>query len=218
MYTSQSIQRPVGINVFGSCLLATEPDYASIRCSVAGVAATPAPAFEGARARLQAVRDALRDGGVASRDVQVSRLNLEIAYEGPYNEREMVGYRGQADLIALARDLDALEGLLQRIVEAGALISDVSYKTSELVALRRRARDGAVAAARRKAEAYAAAAGAQLGGILHLEDLNPEELSRRSHAPDIDLAAEGDEASAAAAGSIRVAGAVMACYAILRGP
>ena len=82
-----------------------------------------------------------------------------------------------------------------------------------LVELRNRGRTGAVEAARRKAEAYAAAAGVRLGSPLHLEDVNPARLGRGEHAPDIDLGAESEAESVV--GSIRIAGAVMVCYAIL---
>jgi uncharacterized protein YggE len=209
----QSIERPVGLNVFGSCLLGVEPDYADIRCSVARVAESPAPAFEGARAKLDAVRGVFREAKVETKDLQISRIDLTPAYEGDYNKRRFVGYTGAAELVVLVRDLGGIEALLQAIVDAGALIDGVSYKTTRLVELRNRARAGAVEAARRKAEAYAAAAGVRLGSPLHLEDVNPERLGRGSHAPDIDFAAESEAESVV--GSIRIAGAVMVCYAIL---
>ncbi len=213
MYTSQTIQRPVGLNVFGSCLLGAEPDYASVRCSVSHVADTPAPAFDGARSRLSAVREAFAAGGVQPRDLQVSRINLEQAYEGAYDKRRFIGYRGQADLKVIIRDLSGLEPLLQAVVEAGAMIGNVGYKTTDLLTLREQARTGAVRAARRKAESYAAAAGARVGPLLHLEDIDPQKLSGRSHAPDIDLTAHQEQE--ALTGSIRVAGAVMACFGII---
>ncbi|MCA9660420.1 MAG: SIMPL domain-containing protein, partial [Myxococcales bacterium] len=175
----------------------------------------PAQAFDGARARLAAVREALRAGAVPARDVQISRSDLAAAYEGPYATRRFIGYRSESSLTILARDLAAIEPLLQAIVAAGALLSDVTYRTSALTRLRQQAREGAVAAARRKAEAYAGAAGVRVGRLLHLEDINPDDLSRRSHAPDIDLSADSDEE--ATTGTIRVAGAVMACFAILDG-
>jgi uncharacterized protein YggE len=209
----QSIERPVGLNVFGSCLLGAEPDYAAVRCNVAHVAETPAPAFEGARAKLDAVRNVFREAKVEVRDLQISRIDLEPAYDGDYNKRRFVGYSGTAELIVLVRDLGGIETLLQAIVEAGALIGGVSYKTTRLVELRNKARAGAVEAARRKADAYAAAAGVRLGSLLHLEDINPEQLGRGSHAPDIDIAAESEAESVV--GSIRIAGAVMVCFAIL---
>lgn len=215
MYTNQTIQRPVGLNVFGSCLLGAEPDYAAIRCTVAELADAPAPAFEGARARLKAVRVALHASGIAARDVQISRSDLAAAYEGPYATRRFIGYRSQSTLTIFARDLAVIEPLLQAIVAAGALLDAVTYRTSALVELRRQAREGAVAAARRKAEAYASAAGVRVGRLLHLEDINPDNLSRRGHAPDVDLSADSDDE--ASAGTIRVAGAVMACFAILDG-
>lgn len=68
-------------------------------------------------------------------------------------------------------------------------------------------------AARAKAEAYAAAAGVKVGRAIHIEDVNPDEMGRRSHAPDVDLDSHGE--GTAGAGSIVIAGAVMVCFSIL---
>lgn len=80
------------------------------------------------------------------------------------------------------------------------------------------ARARAVQAARVKAEELARAAGARLGATLHIEDINADDLGRRSHYPDIDLAQHDEAGPAAEAhspGSITVAAAVMVCFALL---
>lgn len=106
-------------------------------------------------------------------------------------------------------------------VEHGAdVIQRVTFGTRELRDLRARAREAAFAAARAKAQLYASAAGIRLGAVLHVEDVNPDEASRRgyaSHAPDVDLASESDDAAAGGAytpGAIVVSAAVMACFGI----
>ena len=70
-------------------------------------------------------------------------------------------------------------------------------------------------AARAKAEQYAAAAGTKIGAPIHIEDVNPDEISRRSHLPDVDLSAEDGDVDAHNPGSITVAGAVLVCFAIV---
>lgn len=218
MFVSQSIQRPQGINVFGSCLVRVEPDYASLRFSVNRVADKPAPSFAGARVAAAQVRTFLDTMGVPTSDVRTSRIALAQAYDGYGNERKFVGYRSTVSFLVLLADFDKLELVLQGIVESGVdSIDDVSFKTRRLREARAQARAGAIAAARIKAEGYAQAAGVKLGAALHIEDVNPEEASRRSHMPDLDLDAH-DESSAgdtAGPGSIVIAGAVMVCYAIL---
>lgn len=83
---------------------------------------------------------------------------------------------------------------------------------------RAQARAGAIAAARVKAEGYAQAAAVKRGAALHIADVDPQEISRRSHMPDADLDAHDESTPAsetAGPGSIVIAGTVMVCYAIL---
>lgn len=216
MFVNQSIQRPHGINVFGSCLLRVEPDYASLRFTVSRTAGEPRRAIEEAREGVARVRAILQQRGVADRDVQSSRVGLALAFEGYGEARRTIGYRAAHAFQALVRELCGIEELLIELVDAGAFeIESVSYKTSRLRELRASARRGAIASARSKAELYAEALGLRLGRALHVEDVNPDDLARRSHMPDVDLAAHDESESAAVSrGSIVVAAAAMVCFSI----
>jgi uncharacterized protein YggE len=221
MYVNQSIQRPHGVTVFGSSLIRVEPDYASLRFAVSRVLAKPKEAFDAARSGAAAVRAKLAELGVADRDVRASEVSLEEAYEGAYNQdRRKVGYRAQVAFHALVRDLAKIEPLLVGVVDAGAdRIQSVHPKSSRLRELRRDARQRAVRSALAKAEEYAEAAGAKVGAVLHIEDVNPDEMSRRSHAPDVDLSEHDETQGAAEAinpGGIVIAGAVMASFALVK--
>jgi uncharacterized protein YggE len=220
MYVNQSIQRPSGVTVFGSSLVRVDPDYASLRFSVGRVLPKPKDAFAAAREAAASVRTAIHDRGVADCDVRASDVSLEEAYEGPHQERRMVGYRATVAFHAIVRDFSLVEPVLVAVVEAGAdRIHSVHPKTSLLRELRRDVRARAVQSARTKAEEYVRAAGASLGAVLHIEDVNPDEMSRRSHMPDVDLSAHDDAGGAAGQvqnpGGIVVAGAVMVCFAIV---
>jgi uncharacterized protein YggE len=215
MYVSQSIQRPHGVTAFGSSLLRVEPDYASIRIGVSRVAATPAPAFEAADAAARAVRQFLLADGISDAEIQISQVGLEQAYEGYGEQRRAIGYRAHTSFqITLAR-LERFQPLMVGLVAVGAdQIHGVGFKTRRLRELRDQARQAAVQAARRKAEVYAEAAGARVGGVLHIEDVNADEVGRRSHLPDIDLA-NHDEAGTEGSGSIVIPAAVMVSFALL---
>jgi uncharacterized protein YggE len=221
MFIAQSIQRPQGVNAFGSCLLRAAPDYASVRFSVNRVAEHPREAFESARVMAKAVRACVRDLGIADGDVAASETTLSEAFSGDYQQRKKIGYTGSVEFHVILRELGKLEPLLVGVVDAGAdRIVSVHAKTARLKELRAEARQRAVRSARAKAEELAAAAGAKLGAVLHLEDVNPDEMSRRSHMPDVDLTAhdqEGDAPSAHDPGSITIAAAVMACFALVTG-
>jgi uncharacterized protein YggE len=216
VYVNQSIQRPLGVTVFGSTLMRVDPDYASLRFAVTRLAAKPKEAFDEARAGAERVREVVRKLRVADRDVRSSGLSLAEEYVGYNQDRKMAGFRATIDFHAIVRDFAVVEPLLVAVVDAGAdRIMSVHSKTSRLRELRKDARARAVAAARAKAEQYAAAAGAKLGAVLHIEDVNPDEMSRRSHMPDVDMAAEEQETEAHNPGAIALAGAVMMSFALL---
>lgn len=174
MFVNQSIQRPQGINVFGSHLIRAEPDYASIRFSVVITAEGPADSLAESAAAVVRVREPLRDAGVAEADETSSRVELSLGFEGYGEKRRAVGYQAARGFQILVRDLAAIEPLLVALVDAGAkLIQSVSYKTSDIRALRAQAREVAVRAARAKADSYAQAAGVRVGRAIHIEDVTP---------------------------------------------
>jgi len=218
MYVNQSIQRPAGITAFGSALLRVDPDYASLRFAVTRLAAKPKDAFDEARRGAEAVRAALRAMQVDSRDVRVSELTLAEEYVGFNETRRMAGYRASASFHAFVRDFARVEPVLVSVVDAGAdRIFSVHHKSSRVREHRAEARTRAVHAARAKAEGYAAAAGCKLGAPIHVEDVNPDDISRRSHLPEVDLSAEEVETEPSNPGAIAIAGAVLVCFAIING-
>jgi uncharacterized protein YggE len=216
MYINQSIHRPQGVNVFGSCLIRVDPDYASVRFSVWNVCPEPRDALDQTHAGSERARQALAKHQVAPRDIRSSRVSLVQWYQGQGEARVPVGYRAQIGFQVLVRDLARVEALLLDVVAAGAReIDGVSYKTSRLKTIRAEARAGAVSAARSKAEVYAGAAGRHVGQALHIEDVNPDDFVRRSHMPDIEVLDPDESERGDAAGSIVIAGAVMACFALV---
>jgi uncharacterized protein YggE len=216
MYVNQSIQRPVGVNVFGSRLIRVEPDYASLRFSVSSTRPEPKEALEETHAAADRSRQVLNAKKVDRRDVRASRVTLFQWHEGQNENRRAVGYRSQIGFQVFVRDLTTVEPLLLELVAAGAReIESVAYKTSRLQEIRKEARAAAIAAAKAKAEVYAQAAGQRVGKALHIEDINPDDFGRRSHLPDLDLSEDDPDAPNDVAGSIVVAAAVMACFALV---
>ena len=217
----QSIQRALGISAFGSHLIRVDPDYASLELAVTRLATKPEPAFVEARKGAQAVRAALSAAKLPDRDVRTSQITLAQEFEHVGGSRKFVGYRARIDVRVVLDDVAQTENVLITAVDHGAdVIQRVSFGTRQLRALRARAREAAFAAATAKAELYARAAGVQLGTVVHVEDVNPEETGRRgyaSHAPDVDLVAADDDTVADGTyspGAIVVSAAVMVCFAI----
>ena len=137
MYVTQSIQRPNGINVFGSSLLRVDPDYSSLRFAVSRVAAKPKDAFDETRRGADAVRAALAAMKIDMRDVRSSDLALAEEWVGVNQDRRMSGYRATATFHAFVREFSKVEPVLVAVVDAGAdRIHSVHHKTSRMRELR----------------------------------------------------------------------------------
>lgn len=142
MFNQQFLQKPFGVSTFGSSIIRTEPDLASIRFAVSRLEQRPRDAFGRAHEAARSVR---------------------------------------------------------------------------LKEVRAQARQQAVQAAREKAEIYCVAAGITLGPVIHIEDVNPDQLQGREGHVIRELQPD-DEGPVQAfnPGSITVAGAVMVAFELGR--
>lgn len=181
---TQSISTPWGLSVFGAASVDTPPDLARLRLGCKQKHPTPAEAFAATRAATAAIREALRARGIADKHVSASRLNLTTAWRMENNMRIQDGYECVASFVVEVRDLDALEQILIDAVAAGVnSVESVEFDVAAKKDLRAQARRKAVDAAREKAALYAEAAGVTLGAVIHIEDVDAEQLQNpyRSH-------------------------------------
>jgi uncharacterized protein len=207
------IERPWGITAFSTASVQAPPDLARLRFQVSRVQQAPAQAFAVTSEAVGEVRRAIRERGVPDGAVQGSRLSLTSAWSYG-SERKFLGYRCQASFVVESRELDGVQQLLVDVVTAGANeIQDVTFDVIDKPALRAEARRAAVAAARRKAQLYAEAAGVGVGALLHIEDVDPDKLGEgayRSHSSARSEASAEDLAP----GHVVVSAAVILGFAI----
>lgn len=175
MYGTQTIHAPWGVSVFGSAGVVAAPDLARLRVAIAQTRPRPGDAFEATRTGVNQVREVLRRHEIPDTAVFTSRLDLRSSWNYD-NERKLLGYECTASFVIELRALDILEALLVDVVEAGAnQVDDVEFDVSSRKDLRAQARRAAVAAAREKAELYAEAAGARLGPVIHIQDVDRDQ-------------------------------------------
>ncbi len=118
---------------------------------------------------LQAVRSAVASGD----RVETSGYRLMPRYR-PAPERdqapEIAGYRAQNGVLVVLTDPDAVGGVLDAALEAGAnRVTELSFFASDVEEARLEAVREATAKARREAEAVAAALGLRLGAPLEIQ-------------------------------------------------
>jgi uncharacterized protein len=214
----QSIHRPAGVNVYGSYLVRVDPDFAMLDFSVNATEVTARLAFAKAREAAAAVRTFIGTANIPDPDVRTSQMSLKQTYEHQGGRQHAIGFTATIGFQVMMEALDRVELLLAGAVEAGAnQVDRVAFRTSRMREVRAEARRQAFGNARAKAELFVAAAGVKLGQVLHVEDVNPEELGGRhsAYAPDLDLAEVESVRAPTNPGSIVVNAAVMVCFSIL---
>jgi uncharacterized protein len=194
MNGTQSIDAPWGMSVFGAASVDGAPDVARLRVAIKQTRRKPGEAFEVTRAGVNQVREVLRRHAIPDSAVSTSRLDLKSSWSFG-SERKFLGYECRASFVIEVRDLDALEAVLVEVVEAGAnQVDGVEFDVSTKKELRAQARVAAVAAAREKAALYAEAASVRLGPVIHIKDVDSDQLQNvyRGHGSGGGAGGEGD--------------------------
>ncbi len=160
------------VTVTGEATVAVAPDAAIIRIGVTSSAKTAREASDANAQQMTGVLAAIKDAGIADRDVQTSRLSLQPQYDpNRAGAARLLGFQVTNQLTIKIRDIDKLPGILDRAIGAGANeMSGLEFIVSEQSKLLDQARDEAIADARRKAERYAKAAGIKVGHVMSIAE------------------------------------------------
>jgi len=164
-------RRTITVTATGN--VTVEPDQARISSGVTSEAATAREALTRNSASMQKVIDELKGSGIDSKDIQTSSFRVEPRYTRPAEGHapKIDGYTVSNEVQVLVRDLDKLGEIFDRLVTAGANRSaGLNFEVSKAETLLDDARKEAVANARRRAELYAAAAGAEVGEVLTITE------------------------------------------------
>jgi len=153
--------------------VAAEPDMARISSGVTTEAATAKVALQRNSEVMKTVIDGLKAKGIEGGDIQTSSFRVEPRYTQPRDGQapSIDGYRVVNQVEILARNLDRLGEVLDRLVSLGANeLGGLSFEVSKAETLRDEARKEAVANALRRAKLYAAAAGTEVGQVLTIQE------------------------------------------------
>ena len=165
------------LTVTGEATAAVAPDAAVIRIGVSSGAKTAREASDANAKQMTAVMAAIKEAGIADRDVQTSRLSLQPQYDpNKSGTARLLGFQVTNQLTIKIRDIDKMPAILDRAIAAGANeMSGIEFVVSEQSKLLDQARDDAIADGRRKAELYARAAGVKVGQVIAIaeEGSNP---------------------------------------------
>jgi uncharacterized protein YggE len=166
------------VTVTGQGTTMARPDMAVLTAGVVSEAATATEALAANSRSTAAVIDQLKAGGIEAADLQTSGFSLQPVYAYPQQQDgsnpqppRITGYSVTNTVSVRVRDLARLGSVMDAAVSAGAnSVNGVTFLVSRESELLDRARQDAVADARRKAALYASAAGARLGAVTTLTE------------------------------------------------
>jgi uncharacterized protein len=163
-------QAPVRtISVTGEASLTAANDSARIGFGVEGRGATRPVALRRSSANLRRVLTALRQLGVADRDLRTR--GVSVARRRDRRGRKLPGYIARGGVSVVVRDVTQTGAVVDAAVTAGAAsVNGPSFFIDDPRALLRRALVAAFADARSKAAALAAEAGLTLGQTISIRE------------------------------------------------
>jgi uncharacterized protein len=160
------------LDIVGTGEVSRVPDQARISAGVMTQAQSANDALRRNAERMQAVRAALRQAGIADRDIQTSAINLHPEYRYQENQPpQLVGYRASNQVTVRFRDLANAGRILDALVAQGAnQIAGPSLGLSDPDEAMNAARQEALTDARARAEIYARALGMRVRRIVSVSE------------------------------------------------
>jgi len=154
-------QRETLLTVHASATTRTSPDLAIVTLGVLARGANAQAAQQAQSARMNAVLEAARAAGVEEAEVQTVGYSLEPQYAYARGAAPRItGYISRNTVSIRVRNLEAVSTLIDATVAEGANeLQGIQFTYQDNEASREAARAQALATARRRAEAYAEAAG-----------------------------------------------------------
>ena len=164
-----------GIWVTGQGETMAVPDIAELRLGVEAQADTVSEAQAQASEAMDAVMEALKDNGVAEKDIQTQRFSISALRKIEYKveETEIAGYVVTNMVVAKIREVDKAGAIIDAVAEAGGdfiRIQDISFTVDDPTPYYEEARSEAMEDAKNKATQLAASAGIQLGKPTYISE------------------------------------------------
>ncbi len=164
------------ITVTGVGTSMVTPDAVRFFASVSVIAKSNKEALASASKSASAVRSALRDNGVAVKDIKTSSLTVYPEYNYSQDKgQQLIGYRATQSFTVVIRKAENAGVVIDAVVSAGGdnvQINGISPFLSNGAAATEQARQAAVADARARANSYAKYLGASLGRVISLTEVN----------------------------------------------
>jgi uncharacterized protein YggE len=161
------------ISVTGTGKVVLSPDTADIRLGVNVNASTVKAARAAAAKSMTAVIAALKQLGIADKDIQTSNVSLQPTYDYQTgtNPPHITGYQFSNGVVATIRNLDLIGDAIDNSLAAGATSLDgITFRVADEAAAEAQARQAAMTEAKAKAQTLATAAGVTIAGVASISE------------------------------------------------
>ncbi|PJK12511.1 hypothetical protein CO614_04325 [Lysobacteraceae bacterium NML120232] len=148
------------------------PDIARISTGVTTQAADTQSAMRQNAEEMRKLLDALKQAGIAERDIQTSGISLSPQYRYSENQPPRVtGFQASNRVQVKVRELEKLGNIMDILVRAGANeLNGPSFELDKPEEARDEARKLALAEARRRADGYARELGLKVRRIVSIDE------------------------------------------------
>jgi uncharacterized protein YggE len=162
------------ITVTGLGTISAVPDAVRFNATVSLLASTNAAALSSASKSAVAVRAALKDNGIALKDIRSANISVYPEYTWTQEAgTKITGYRASQSFDVLVRKASDAAKIIEAVVTAGGdnvQLGGVIPTTLNPAIATEEARAAAVANAKSKASSYAKLLGTSIGKVLFLEE------------------------------------------------
>jgi uncharacterized protein YggE len=162
------------ITLTGVGTISVVPDAVRFNATVSVLSPTNAAALSSASKSAAAVRAALKDKGIAVKDIRSANISVYPEYTWTQETgTKITGYRASQTFDVLVRKASDAGSIIEAVVNAGGdnvQLGGVIPTTLNPAAATEEARAAAVANAKSKATSYAKLLGTSIGKVLSLEE------------------------------------------------
>ena len=148
------------------------PDVASLSAGVVTRAEDANAALRANADQMARVMDAIREAGIAGKDIQTTGINVNPDYQYADNQPpKITGYQASNNVSIKVRDVSRLGKVLDALVASGAnQVNGPSFEIDEPEAVYDEARRAALDKARKRADMYAESLGLKVKRIVSVSE------------------------------------------------
>jgi len=209
-----------GIWVNGQGEVTVVPDVALLRLGVESQEASVSEAQSKAAAAMDKLMKALRDGGVAEKDIKTQHFSIQkVSRWDRDTEKEIIiGYRVSNTVLAKIRDVEKAGTIIDAATTAGGdltRIDSISFSVDDPSEYYEEAREKAMKDARAKAEQLAKLGGVKLGKPTYISEGSSFPVPRPVFEKAAAAPALGQVETPISPGEMKISLNVQVVYAIL---